>query len=101
MWFVYENLFLSGKYFVSNLFYNCLLKMLVFCNFGVFLDGIIFYGEDSRGDIYVFVVNGLYRMVSLDLCNIECIVVLLFVLVLGFGSFLFGCFSVLFIFVFL
>ncbi|XP_024383079.1 HIPL1 protein isoform X1 [Physcomitrium patens] len=76
MWSAYENPPLSGKYSVSNLPYNCSSKTPVPCNPGASLDGIISYGEDSRGDIYVLAVNGLYRMVSPDLCNIECTAVL-------------------------
>lgn len=76
MWSAYENPPLSGKYSVSNLPYNCSSETPVPCNPGASLDGIISYGEDSRGDIYVLAVNGLYRMVSPDLCNIECTAVL-------------------------
>ncbi|KAG0599114.1 hypothetical protein M758_12G129000 [Ceratodon purpureus] len=72
MWSAYENPPMSGKYTVSDLSYKCSSKTPVACNNGTALDGIISYGEDAKGDIYVLAVNGAYRMVNPSLCGITC-----------------------------
>jgi hypothetical protein len=68
----FENPPESGKYVVTDLPFQCTPNTPVPCETNSSLGGIISYGEDMKGDIYVLGVNGAYRMVSPSLCNITC-----------------------------
>jgi hypothetical protein len=72
MWSAYENPPMSGKYSVTDLPYKCSSKTPVPCDNGTALKGIISFGEDVRGDIFLLAVNGAYRMVNPSLCGITC-----------------------------
>jgi len=71
-WSAFENPPKSGRYNVSTLPYQCSPTTPIPCNNDSSMGGIISYGEDARGDIYLLGVNGAYRMVSPSQCNITC-----------------------------
>lgn len=71
MWSAFENPPQSGKYVVTDLPFQCSNTTPVACDAGN-LNGIISFGEDAKGDIYVLGVNGAYRMVSPSQCGITC-----------------------------
>lgn len=75
-WSAYENPPQSGIYATSDLPYQCSPTTPIPCSADGSLDGIISYGEDSKGDIYLLAVNGAYRMVSPSQCGITCTAVL-------------------------
>jgi hypothetical protein len=75
-WSAFENPPNSGEYTFSNLSYQCSPNTPIPCNPNDQTGGLISYGEDAKGDIYLLAVNGVYRMVSPSACNITCNAVL-------------------------
>ncbi len=76
MWAAAERPAFSGVYTVTDLPYRCSPSSPLNCtqaatgnaNLGL----TVSFGEDNNNDFYILGGDGLYRLVSPSLCNIEC-----------------------------
>jgi hypothetical protein len=76
MWAAAERPAFSGVYIVTDLPYRCSPSSPLNCtqaatgnaNLGL----TVAFGEDNNNDFYVLGGDGIYRLVSPSLCNIEC-----------------------------